>query len=136
MKTQHPAPSVALPISHEIYQQLAVASCHTGFEKEDWEIAAIAIREWMTRNNPVRSSLLRLRDISGSIFFRLPGHYSGLLSMARIIIAWLSRTTSSTTEKRAHRADSQTLPVESTAMHGQLFGYSSRMPIHGSLRLT
>src|SRR4051812_48331046 len=52
MKTRPPATSMTLPISHEIYQQLVTASCEGGFEKEDWEIAAIAIREWMTRNSP------------------------------------------------------------------------------------
>jgi hypothetical protein len=51
MKAQHPTPSMTLPISLEIYQQLTSASFQTGFEKEDWEIAAVAIREWMTRNN-------------------------------------------------------------------------------------
>ncbi|WP_147373874.1 hypothetical protein [Massilia cavernae] len=30
----------------------APASCQTGFAQEEWEIAAIAIREWMTHNNP------------------------------------------------------------------------------------
>jgi hypothetical protein len=43
---------MTLPISTEMYQQLLVAACRTGFEKEDWEIGAIAIREWLTRNSP------------------------------------------------------------------------------------
>jgi hypothetical protein len=40
---------MALPISLEIYQQLVSAVCQIGFEKEDWEIAAIAIREWIAQ---------------------------------------------------------------------------------------
>jgi hypothetical protein len=43
---------MTLPISLEIYQQLASASLKSGFEQEIWEIGAAAIREWMTRNNP------------------------------------------------------------------------------------
>jgi hypothetical protein len=43
---------MALPISLEIYEQLATASIRSGFEKETWEIGAAAIREWMARNDP------------------------------------------------------------------------------------
>ncbi len=52
MKIRPPTPPLTVPISHETYHQLLMASGQTFFEKEDWEIAAIAIREWMTRNTP------------------------------------------------------------------------------------
>lgn len=52
MKRQHPKPELALPISLALHQQLCIAVCHSRFEKEDWEIAEIAIREWMARHDP------------------------------------------------------------------------------------
>jgi hypothetical protein len=52
MKRQHPRPAMELPISLELHSKLGGACCDSGFEKEDWEIAAIAIREWLARNNP------------------------------------------------------------------------------------
>ena len=54
VKRHHPKPDLSLPISREIYSQLFDASLKTGFEKEDWEIATIAIQEWAARNNPER----------------------------------------------------------------------------------
>lgn len=52
MQRTHPNPHMALPISVELYQQLASASVNSGFSQEIWEIGAAAIREWMVRNNP------------------------------------------------------------------------------------
>ncbi len=52
MKRQHPNPGMAIPISVGLFQQLCVAGCRSGFAPEDWEIADIAIREWIARNNP------------------------------------------------------------------------------------
>lgn len=52
MQRPHPSPCTAVPISIELSGQLCSASARTGFEQEPWEIAAVAIREWMTRNNP------------------------------------------------------------------------------------
>jgi hypothetical protein len=52
MQKQHPSPHMNLPISIEIYQQLLRASAGSGFEKEAWEIGAVAIRDWMIRNDP------------------------------------------------------------------------------------
>jgi hypothetical protein len=52
MERQHPSPYTALPISHEIYQQLLSACFSSGFKQETWEIGEAAIREWMIRNNP------------------------------------------------------------------------------------
>ena len=43
---------MSLPISLQLYQQLAAASIETKFEKETWEIAAAAIREWLVRHAP------------------------------------------------------------------------------------
>jgi hypothetical protein len=51
MEKQHPHPAMSLPISLEIYQQLVSAAAASGFEQETWEIGAVAIREWMVRNN-------------------------------------------------------------------------------------
>ena len=52
MKRQHPDHRMDIPISLKVHQQLVGASCNTGFEKEDWEIAAEAIDEWMRRHSP------------------------------------------------------------------------------------
>ncbi|MEO7497521.1 MAG: hypothetical protein ABIT83_14110 [Massilia sp.] len=52
MKRKHPSPALDLPISLALHQQLISASVASGFEKEDWEIGALAIRDWMARNNP------------------------------------------------------------------------------------
>lgn len=52
MKTPLPTPEMSLPISLELHQQLISASILTGFEQETWEIAAVAIRDWMSRNSP------------------------------------------------------------------------------------
>ena len=52
MRRPHPGQQMSMPISLAIYQQLLVASNRTCFEKEDWEIAAEAIDEWMRRHDP------------------------------------------------------------------------------------
>ncbi len=52
MRRQHPNRQMDIPISLEIYQQLCGASINTGFAKEDWEIAAEAIDEWVRRHDP------------------------------------------------------------------------------------
>ncbi len=41
-----------IPVPLEVYQQLTSAACRAGFEKENWEIAAQAIDEWMRRHDP------------------------------------------------------------------------------------
>ncbi|MES2297443.1 MAG: hypothetical protein V4582_10390 [Pseudomonadota bacterium] len=52
MRRQHPKHQMDIPISLEVYHQLLVASGNTGYEMEDWEIAAQAIDEWMRRHAP------------------------------------------------------------------------------------
>jgi hypothetical protein len=52
MRRTHAHPRMDLPISMEIYHQLITASADTGYQKEDWEIAAEAIDEWMRRHKP------------------------------------------------------------------------------------
>ncbi len=52
MRRQHPYPKMEIPISMPAYRQLLDASGRTGYEKEDWEIAAEAIEEWMRRHHP------------------------------------------------------------------------------------
>ncbi len=52
MRRQHPHPKMDIPVSNEIWQQLLGASIDTGFAKEDWEIAAEAIGEWVRRHKP------------------------------------------------------------------------------------
>jgi hypothetical protein len=52
VERQHPSPCTSIPISIELYQQLASVSVLGGFKQEAWEIGAAAIREWMIRNNP------------------------------------------------------------------------------------
>lgn len=52
MARPHPHPQMSLPISIDIHGKLCHAACRTGFEKEGWEIAAIAIYDWLARNAP------------------------------------------------------------------------------------
>jgi hypothetical protein len=47
-----PPPEMALPISVETHQRLLTASARTKFDKEIWEIGAIAIHDWLARNEP------------------------------------------------------------------------------------
>ena len=52
MMKQHPQPWVELPIALELHQKLLAAACEGGFEKEEWELGAMAIREWLMRHSP------------------------------------------------------------------------------------
>lgn len=52
MKKQHPPPYLDLHISHAINDLLQKATWQHNWKWEDWEIAAIAIREWCARNDP------------------------------------------------------------------------------------
>ncbi|MES2316399.1 MAG: hypothetical protein V4631_02805 [Pseudomonadota bacterium] len=52
MRRQHPDHKMDIPVSLEVWSQLLGASIETGYEKEDWEIAAEAIDEWTRRHNP------------------------------------------------------------------------------------
>jgi len=52
MRRHHPDHKIDIPISLKVYHQLIGATLSTGYEKEDWEIAAEAIDEWMRRHNP------------------------------------------------------------------------------------
>jgi len=48
----YPDNQTHLPISLDVYNQLQWASCTTGYEREDWEIATEAIDEWVRRHDP------------------------------------------------------------------------------------
>ena len=52
MRRPHPNHKMDIPISMEVWQQLLKASAGTGYQKEDWEIAAEAIDEWVRRHTP------------------------------------------------------------------------------------
>ena len=52
MRRQHPNPRMNIPISLEVWQRLTGASFDTDYAKEDWEIAAEAIDDWMRRHKP------------------------------------------------------------------------------------
>jgi len=52
MKFRYPTNQTSLGISLDVYNQLQWASCTTGYEKEDWEIATEAIDQWVRRNDP------------------------------------------------------------------------------------
>lgn len=52
MSRHHPQHESDIPISRAVQIQLSHASFCTGYEKEDWEIAAEAIDEWMRRHDP------------------------------------------------------------------------------------
>jgi hypothetical protein len=88
MKRQHPRPEVELPLSREIYNHLLTASIQTGFEKEDWELAAIAIREWAMRNNPDSFGRPKPAAINGSISSFRMEHFAGLFTKGRTFTAW------------------------------------------------
>lgn len=52
MYKRYPDNQTHLPISLDVYNQLQWASCTTGYEREDWEIATEAIDEWVRRHDP------------------------------------------------------------------------------------
>ncbi len=52
MRRHNPDHQRDIPISMAVHWQLVGASIRTGFQKEDWEIAAEAIDEWVRRNDP------------------------------------------------------------------------------------
>ena len=52
MRSRYPNQQTQLPVSLDVYQQLQWASCNTGYQKEDWEIAAEAVDEWVRRHDP------------------------------------------------------------------------------------
>jgi hypothetical protein len=52
MRRPNPHRHMDFPISMEVWQQLLKASEDTGYQKEDWEIAAEAIGEWVRRHQP------------------------------------------------------------------------------------
>ena len=49
---QHPAAASSVPVSLAVYRQLLNATGNSGYQREDWEIAAEAIDEWMRRHYP------------------------------------------------------------------------------------
>ena len=52
MKRQPPHPQWELRITKALQDQLCSAAVMTGFEKEDWEIAQLAVNDWLARNLP------------------------------------------------------------------------------------
>lgn len=52
MKRHPPSPYMEIPVSQKIYGKLCTASLLTGYVQEDWEIAEIAIHEWLVRHAP------------------------------------------------------------------------------------
>lgn len=52
MKRHPPYPQMELTITSKLHAQLCTASVQTGFEKEDWEIAELAVTEWLARHTP------------------------------------------------------------------------------------
>jgi hypothetical protein len=52
MRSRYPTRQAELPISLDVYNQLQWASCSTGYQREDWEIAAEAVDEGVRRHDP------------------------------------------------------------------------------------
>lgn len=52
MTRYHPSPCTQIAISIELNSKLAFASLESDFKKEPWEIAGVAINEWLARNSP------------------------------------------------------------------------------------
>ena len=48
----HPHPLMQIPVSMTLWRQLLAASVTDGHIREDWEVAADAIEEWMRRHAP------------------------------------------------------------------------------------
>ena len=61
MRNRYPDHQAEIPISLRVLQQLQGASCSTGYEKEDWEIATEAIDEWLRRHDPNSLSTLNTK---------------------------------------------------------------------------
>ena len=69
MRRPHPDHRMDIPISLAVYHQLLSASADTCFQKEDWEIAAEAIDEWVRRHNPDLISLPATRGYQWKSLF-------------------------------------------------------------------
>ncbi len=52
MNRSPPQPQMAVTIAMETYTKLCAASSDTGYQKEVWEIASEAVRDWLVRNAP------------------------------------------------------------------------------------
>ena len=52
MNRTPPHPQTSITISLDTYTMLCTASSDSGYQKEIWEIAAEAIRDWLARNAP------------------------------------------------------------------------------------
>lgn len=52
MRRHHPSPAEHIPVSMQICHQLKFASMHSDDDKQDWEIAAEAIDDWMRLHSP------------------------------------------------------------------------------------
>lgn len=52
MRRRYPDRQTKIPVSLDVYDQLQRASCNTGYQKADWEIATEAIDEWVRRYHP------------------------------------------------------------------------------------
>jgi hypothetical protein len=52
MNRSPPHPRMDVPIEMATYSMLREASANTGYQKEIWEIAAEAFRDWLVRNSP------------------------------------------------------------------------------------
>ena len=48
----HPSPNAQVPLSLAVWYQLLAGAEKSGYQKEDWEIAAEAIDEWTRRHHP------------------------------------------------------------------------------------
>jgi hypothetical protein len=57
MRRRYPNQRIDVPMSMEVWQQLLKASEDTGYQKQDWEIAAEAIGEWVRRHKPESISM-------------------------------------------------------------------------------
>ena len=68
MNRYHPNPAASISISLQLQQQLTAATIHSDFTKEDWEITAEALDEWMRRHAP---EALLMQTISGYQWKRL-----------------------------------------------------------------
>ena len=52
MQRRYPNDRIDIPISMDVWQHLLGASADSNYQKEDWEIAAEAIGEWVRRHTP------------------------------------------------------------------------------------
>lgn len=132
MKRHPPHPQWTLTITRALQDQLCTASVQTGFEKEDWEIAELAVTDWLARNVPNAIPMPKMHGYQWKQLFLPDG--TVLRTKVKIIIAWCRTTAFSTRERQPHPTNSLIHLVACAVTHGVLCGCCFRARWSGNLR--